>query len=213
MIASGIVIHWESAEEYIQLDLGSPSGATIITTTREWWQAERRFVQYNTSSRLRRLKTGTIEVVLTYEHDKNRHIRRDDACWGTSTILIEPNAKKGYATWKDADYADHDGICSWRRIANGLFKEARRESYSKLQRQQDMFRAALLTFEQCCSITGERTIQALEAAHIISSKNRGAEVVENGLLLRADLHRLYDSGNFAVDPSGRVTPQEIARGA
>ncbi len=44
----------------------------------------------------------------------------------------------------------------------------------------------------------------LDAAHIIPSAFGGNEVIENGLILRADLHRLYDAGAFRIDPTGRV---------
>jgi predicted restriction endonuclease len=39
---------------------------------------------------------------------------------------------------------------------------------------------------------------ALEAAHVIPSKDNGNEVVENGLLLRADLHRLFDAHKIFI---------------
>lgn len=43
-----------------------------------------------------------------------------------------------------------------------------------------------------CAMTGEKTLPALEAAHIQSYSNNGPHRVSNGLLLRADLHRLFD---------------------
>ena len=204
MIASGIVINWEYGTEYIQLDSGVPTKETVITITLEWWPSERRFVQYNTISRVRKLKDGTAELVLSYKHTDNQHIVRDDACWGESTITLKPNSTEGPATWQDFDNPAHNGTVQWQRLSDGLFKKPKREYYSRLKREQEMFRAAILTYEQCCTLSGESTPDALEAAHIISSKDGGAEVVENGILLRADLHKLYDSGHFLIDPSGHV---------
>lgn len=203
MIARGIVIKWGSATEYIYLDTGATKEA-IISTTLEWWPSERKFVQYNTISRFRKLKDGTGELILYYRPSDNQHIARDDACWGKSTIKFKPNSTEGFATWRDFDDPAHNGTAQWQRISDGLVKKQKREYYSRLKREQEMFRAAILTYEQCCALSGESTLQALEVAHIIPSKDGGAEVVENGILLRADLHNLYDSGCFLIDQCGHV---------
>jgi putative restriction endonuclease len=54
-----------------------------------------------------------------------------------------------------------------------------------------------------CAVTGERAWPALEAAHIVPVASGGQHLVENGLLLRADLHRLFDGGYLGVDPDDR----------
>jgi len=59
-----------------------------------------------------------------------------------------------------------------------------------------------------CAITGERTLPALEAAHIKPYGESGPHRVANGLLLRADLHRLLDSGHITVTPQLQV---EVSR--
>ena len=50
-----------------------------------------------------------------------------------------------------------------------------------------------------CAITGERTLPVLEAAHIKPYVSGGPHQPENGLLLRSDLHRLFDQGYVTVD--------------
>jgi hypothetical protein len=150
------------------------------------------------------VKKDTFDVELTYERERNKHIQHEDACWGTATIRIEKNANKGKAKWIDLYDSDHNGTCEWELYSNGLFKNHKRQSASRQQRQQEMFRSMLLEYDKCCTISGEKTPDALEAAHIIPSQYRGAEVVENGILLRADLHRLYDSGHFTIDPKGNI---------
>ncbi len=45
-----------------------------------------------------------------------------------------------------------------------------------------------------CAVTRERTLPALEAAHIRPFHERGPHQVCNGLLLRSDIHRLFDAG-------------------
>jgi putative restriction endonuclease len=55
-----------------------------------------------------------------------------------------------------------------------------------------------------CAITGEKTLPALEAGHIRPYEEEGPHRVQNGLLLRADLHKLFDRGLVTVTPDLRV---------
>ena len=54
-------------------------------------------------------------------------------------------------------------------------------------------------YERRCTITGERTLPVLEAAHIKPYSSGGPHEPENGLLLRSDLHTLFDQGYMTVD--------------
>jgi putative restriction endonuclease len=63
------------------------------------------------------------------------------------------------------------------------------------RRGQAAFRAALIdAYGGRCSITGCDAVEALEAAHISPYKGDHTNDVTNGLLLRADLHTLFDLG-------------------
>lgn len=59
-----------------------------------------------------------------------------------------------------------------------------------------------------CAITGERTLPALEAAHIQPFAKSGPNLTANGLLLRSDLHKLFDSGYMSITPDFSV---EVSR--
>ena len=59
-------------------------------------------------------------------------------------------------------------------------------------------------YERRCAITGERTLPVLEAAHIKPYSRSGPHVVSNGLLLRSDLHILFDEGYVTVTEDLRV---------
>jgi len=59
-----------------------------------------------------------------------------------------------------------------------------------------------------CAITGEKTLPVLEAAHIQPYSEEGPHEVENGLLLRSDLHTLFDKGYMTVTKDLRV---EVSR--
>ncbi len=65
-------------------------------------------------------------------------------------------------------------------------------------------------YNRRCSITGERTLPVLEAAHIKPYAKSGPHKINNGLLLRSDLHKLFDLGyltitsDFHVEVSKRI---------
>jgi hypothetical protein len=60
--------------------------------------------------------------------------------------------------------------------------------------------AATDSYERGCAVTGEHSLPALEAAHIKPYHKEGPHEVANGLLLRADLHRLLDKGYVTISP-------------
>lgn len=59
-------------------------------------------------------------------------------------------------------------------------------------------------YDRRCVFSGERTLPALQAAHIKPYAASGPHRVQNGLLLRADLHQLFDAGYLTVAPERRV---------
>lgn len=65
---------------------------------------------------------------------------------------------------------------------------------------QSNFRAKLIEKWECCNITGCRTVAALDAAHIIPYRGEKDNDIRNGLLLRADIHRLFDAYQIGIEP-------------
>ena len=79
-------------------------------------------------------------------------------------------------------------------------KERTQRSVVRRQGQPE-FRAALLdAYGGACAISGCTVEAVLEAAHIVDYDGAGTNHVQNGLLLRADLHTLFDAELLAVDP-------------
>lgn len=69
------------------------------------------------------------------------------------------------------------------------------------RRGQRAFRSALIdAYGARCAITGCGVLAILEAAHIFPYRGPETNHVSNGLLLRADLHTLFDCGLIAIDP-------------
>ncbi len=60
------------------------------------------------------------------------------------------------------------------------------------------------TYERRCAVTQERVLPVLEAAHIKPVAAGGAHRIDNGLLLRSDLHKLFDRGYVTVTPEHRI---------
>jgi len=64
------------------------------------------------------------------------------------------------------------------------------------------------TYQRKCAVTQERTLPVLEAAHIKPFSETGPHKLENGLLLRSDIHRLFDTGYVTITPDHKF---EVSR--
>lgn len=82
----------------------------------------------------------------------------------------------------------------------------RRVLASLVQRQgQGAFRDGLLrAYGGRCAITGWAVVHVLEAAHIRPYQGKHTSHVSNGLLLRSDLHALFDLHLIEIDPDTYV---------
>ncbi len=59
-------------------------------------------------------------------------------------------------------------------------------------------------YHRRCAITGENTLEVLQAAHIRPYSLGGPHDITNGLLLRMDFHKLFDDGLVSVSPDYRI---------
>lgn len=70
---------------------------------------------------------------------------------------------------------------------------------------QGSFRALVTdAYQRRCSITSEKVLPVLDAAHVRPYAEGGEHRVDNGILLRSDLHTLFDRGYVTVTPDFRV---------
>lgn len=92
--------------------------------------------------------------------------------------------------------------------------EAERDRYGKEttirpRLGQSTFRIMVTdAYKRACAITEEHSLPALEAAHIKPYNESGPHAVNNGLLLRSDIHRLFDRGYITIAPDFHV---EVSR--
>ncbi len=117
---------------------------------------------------------------------------------------------KGYDTTEEA------GAHLWAEVALrqravpfGEVGEARAEMWGaptliRPRLGQGTFRSLITdTYRRRCLVTGEKALPVLEAAHIRPVSEGGRHEVANGLLLRSDLHRLFDRGYVTITPDDR----------
>lgn len=85
----------------------------------------------------------------------------------------------------------------------------------KIRDGQSKFKGKILrAYNNKCCVTGETIPELLEAAHIQEYRNKESNHVQNGLLLRVDIHRLYDNRlifidkNYVVHISNLITSTE-----
>lgn len=142
-----------------------------------------------------------------------------------STARFEPYSPEVHGIWEiypDPNSGNRNGM-SIRRvddpIAAGLAKateelesagafsprnveDARHKVLAEIVRRQGQpgFRKALLSaYDNACAITGCPLFSVLEAAHVHPYKGAHTNVTSNGLLLRTDIHTLFDLYLIAID--------------
>lgn len=210
MIANRIKIKWDASDEYVDIDPLTLKILPKINQTTEWWPDEEKWVRYVTAASAKRRPDGTVVLTVKYSPANNRHIKEDDVCWGEAQIEIVPGATFGKAFWRDASGEENSGPAKWKIERRHLIEEKERTFVARLNRRQERFRKALIACDQQCILTGETATAALEAAHIIPANMGGTEIEENGILLRADLHRLFDAELLKISAEGIVSVENAA---
>ena len=133
----------------------------------------------------------------------------EEANW----IPVPPSWAPNIVTFKTYDASEGDGAVLWHavqeRLANAaapLVPEVHHERYGnpvlvRPRLGQGTFRILVTdAYQRRCTITGERTLPALEAAHIKPYSEGGSHDPQNGLLFRRDIHALFDGGYVTITP-------------
>ncbi len=75
----------------------------------------------------------------------------------------------------------------------------------KVRLGQGAFRVLVTdAYNRKCAISGEKTLPVLEAAHIKPYAKSGSHVISNALLLRSDIHKLFDTGYMTITANHKV---------
>jgi putative restriction endonuclease len=137
----------------------------------------------------------------------------DEADWIPAPQDFHPNTSHG----KTYDSRSAAGRSLWEAVQARLRAS---EPRPETDAQSDMFAEplqmhlalglgtfrVLITdiYQRRCAVTGEPLLPVLEPAHIRPPEQGGAHRIDNGLLLRSDIHRLFRRGYLTVDPEHRV---------
>ncbi|PTM51462.1 HNH endonuclease [Phreatobacter oligotrophus] len=122
---------------------------------------------------------------------------------------------KGYST------SEPDGLRLWEAVQSGMAahahtgfaEEQARYGEPTLVRPrlgQGAFRILVTdSYHRKCAISGEKTLPALDAAHIRPFADGGTHEASNGVLMRRDIHSLFDAGYVTITPELRfeVSPR------
>jgi putative restriction endonuclease len=124
-----------------------------------------------------------------------------------------PNIVRG----KTYDTADNAGLRLWNQVEERLGEASLEEAalgnaarygaeyLTRARLGQGAFRVLVTeAYHRRCAVTGERTLPVLEAAHIRPYANDGPHLISNGILLREDLHTLFDDGYITITRDLRI---------
>jgi putative restriction endonuclease len=135
----------------------------------------------------------------------------DEADW----LPVPTSWSRNIVSFKGYDTSESEGLAIWRAVQERLTrapglgeydasKAAERFGQPHLIRPrlgQGAFRVLVTDiYGRRCAVTQEKTLPALEAAHIQPYSNGGLHEARNGLLLRRDIHSLFDAGYVTVTP-------------
>lgn len=201
-----VEIRWDGSKERIRLDIGwlrRNHGQRI--DTEEFWQGEKKPILYRPRANYRQGQRGTHIVELQYLQAQHRHLLdEDEILWGRAVVVLSPSLSTASAHWttipEDTRF-DGPAKCLVKRERPSAIKK----QLAKVRIAQAEFKKELLKRRNCCELTGEPLRAVLDAAHVHDVENGGCDEPENGLLLRADLHRLFDKGYFSIRADGRLS--------
>jgi putative restriction endonuclease len=138
----------------------------------------------------------------------------EEADWISVPLNWSPNI----VSFKTYNTSDGEGLALWERVNerlsrwSGVDEAGARFGEPHLIRPrlgQGAFRVLVTDlYRRRCAVTQERTLPALEAAHIRPYGDGGTHEARNGLLLRRDIHSLLDAGYVTVTPDLRF---EVSR--
>lgn len=132
------------------------------------------------------------ERFLQWLESENLELKSEDI---TETASDDIKQKEDPDVFQDREF-DPDKI-----------KTARKKIQTSITRRQGQakFRQELLAiYEGRCAISGCNVVESLEAAHIVPYAGEQTNYVANGLLLRADLHTLFDLNLITIDPDSKT---------
>ncbi len=151
------------------------------------------------------VECGVHTLRLSYKKTRNKGQALENEAWGNSTIVANIKTSKVKATWtNDPPDRELDGTVQGVLVRDELFEDLGYAYVRMRVRRQAAFRKALLDMGARCALSGETTEASLEASHLVDVERAGGFSPKNGIILRADIHKLFDSGHIVIKEDGSV---------
>jgi putative restriction endonuclease len=129
-----------------------------------------------------------LALVASYDSGYFRLEGSDAAYVGTDRVISDQPAQRA------------DVVADVFRISGIEDERVKTFQLINQRRGQPGFRRSLLdAYGRRCSVTGYEAVESLEAAHIVPYRGPVTNHPSNGLLLRADLHTLFDLGLVSIE--------------
>jgi len=135
-------------------------------------------------------------------------------------IEVPPSMSPRVVAGKTYSTEDEEGAELWTQLEKLIERDlppvqveelvAEKQTYQSSYRRnvrlgQESFRSTLLSaYHGTCAVSGCQILPLLEASHIQPWSRRGPQSIRNGLLLRVDLHRLFDAGYWTIAPDHQI---------
>jgi len=196
-------IEWSLSTETLFFDTDELLAPGQQITTFERWADFEDPTEYNVKVVKHTAKNGIHNIHLSYDQENNTGQALENVAWGISEITVDVVSNKAKAKWRNNPSSEEwDGPAPASVYAEDLYEDLGYAYERRKIRKQDAFRRKLLEINRQCALSGDQTIAALEAAHIIDVEGDGGFVEGNGILLRADIHKLFDRGIIEIASDG-----------
>ena len=208
-----IIVEWKDPEgrkcpERLDLDPAQLDADEIknLKQTKQWFPDEKVFFYWKVKCSLEERDNGDLGIVVKYAQNQQGELLRyieqhgSQYCYGKNRIIVGRDSEtdqarqKGICKWKGKD-PDESDQPRWKVIGGPRLRIAREQ-----WERESRFRDNVLNADERCVISEETTRAVLDAAHLRPVKEGGEECIENGFILRTDLHRLFDRGMFFISP-------------
>lgn len=118
---------------------------------------------------------------------------RDDSPEGARMLMQVAARRSGFGVAEGPPAANNsdlrmfsEPVLGRRRLGQGAFRLLVVDAYGRR-----------------CAVSGEKALPVLQSAHIRPVARGGQHRIDNGLLLRSDIHTLFDRGYVTITPAGQ----------
>ena len=203
-MAKGIKVIWPyeggtiaEIEYFCGIDVDDLASISDFTKVPTEWPSDETYVEYQVDARCEHQSDGNVNLIVNYDPEHNLELDdRYDIQWGENTIYLTKGDRAGSCSWSEE--------VRWEAFDLNDVRGRPQVTYIGSRRSHRFRNLILSCDDHECVITGEKTPEALDAAHLVPAKNGENDMPINGITLRADLHRLFDADLFTFNADGKL---------